>query len=1556
MLQEIRVRFESCDGIGSESRFRVTLTDGTGSECGVAVEFTPFLTDDDYENLRWYLEEYMDLPDGGAIVRAQGIEQQLHQWGRRLYEALFAAPENRALLKQLLAGPEPRELTIATDQSALLRLPWELMADDAGNLAQRLSVRRQLPGRTDVPSVPPQLPLPLRMLYIVSRPSDTGFIDPRMTTKALFAALDPLGRNVRIDFCRPPTLTRMEEMLHAGQTTGAPYHVVHFDGHGTFLPEAQIGALCFEKPDEGLGDSQTDLVRADRLGNMLTTYQVLLVVLEACRSATVGKMSVFRSVAPRLIQAGVGSVLSMGHAVHVEAAMVLLDRFYRELVRGTTIGHAVAQARTALISSPSRWIESGPHGRTITLEDWFLPHLYQYGLDEPLFPGDKATQQSVRQYDLFLSHNHNDSVRVESLARRLVEKHGLRVWLDKWECGPGKLERQCEAGIRDSRFTVVVGSQKAIDSKWVKWEIDKHNELNPEGDRLLPIKFESLDLSKKLNDLLWIDFTDPAKDADNAEYLSRLIRSANAEDARRRRGFRSPPEYGQTGCFPRPPQYGFQGRARELYELERQFRRHRGIVLHAMGGMGKTTLATEAALWWTRSGLFRDGACFISFEQFASAERVVQVLGNYCEGPKFDQRPAVEQRRRAIEFFQQRDVLMVWDNYESVLPQYNDGSAAHGSPYTDEERRRLADLFQDLTTGPGRGCLLVTCRPGETGLPNARRTELHGLARPDSLWLLHRILERDGLTLNDPRFTKDKLEPLLRDLADHPLSLELVGPHLRTLTPEAIRADFGKLLDKFQQTADQGRNRSLLASLEFSRRHLSPAARAALPWLGLFSGGVFEDNLLDVSQIEPAAWEPIRTEFQGTALLRTEDDILLGDRPFLRFHPTLAIASADSTLAEQPETRQRFIDVYLALMRVLDKALRGSQSRTALVILNREEANYRTAVRWAVAEKQHQTAAALGHTFRDYLERSGRLRERDAWVQWLRDAVTQAGFTEVAADYERQHAWTLFNGGDPQGAVDKLLALVERLRHTTEFVAGIPQMRPSRPQGSWPGSVDSIVAGHVTQVAGQPIADVNCDTGRIAVLCAPGLDTRVFDAPDLGVRVLDSTRKDPAFQLALALGDLGKLLNACGASARAIPILREAIVHWEALVERAGGLSWEQLLATLDHVMAAPELGNLSATMGDLANALRDAGQHDQALNIAEKCVKIQEKRGNHREVAATHGQCARILMASGRYDEADARYDLALAAARQAGDKELEGITLQHQGVSARQRNQLDRANRLYQQALHRFQEAGDSGAIMRTYNLLGVAEQEAGRLAEARAWYEKSRELAVQLQDQPGLAQAAENIGVVCQLEGESARERGDEPATRQYFGAARRYVEESLRIEQARNNKPDEARSLSQLSRIHFRLGDFDAAERHAHAAREIRESLGLKDAFKDYNILSEIAQARGDTRDAAEWAQKRDDLLAELEHRAGSGMPAQMLQALQQLAIACAQAGFGDADLHPGAEEALATLDGYPTPFPDFAAHLRQLAARQLPPTPASLPAELRQTLELLAQAIREAQTG
>jgi tetratricopeptide (TPR) repeat protein len=1252
-VNELRVIFQA--NPQADGAFVVELLPGWSS--GVASPPIPFdfsLTNDDYEDLRWYLEDFMDLPDGGSVVRAHSTERRLKDWGRQLHDAVFSAPANQELLKQLLTSQEPGILTIGTRDAALLRLPWELIADEIAPLAHRVSVRRQLEAPEDL--VERDIVLPLRILYIVSRPDDTGFIDPRVTTRSVFDALDPLGASVQIDLCRPPTVGQMEKMLSEAVHAGDPYDLVHFDGHGTFEPSVQLGGLYFEKPDDGSGTAVKDFINADRLGNVLAEYKVPLVILEACRSSTVGRTAVFRSVAPRLIQAGVNSVFSMGHAVLVEAARRLLDRFYRELVLGAPIGEALRQARAALLASPDRWIEYGPQGRTISLQDWFLPHLYQRGRDERLLPRPSPASASLRprQFDLFMSHNHADSERVERLARMLDEKHGLRVWLDKWETRPGQLKPQCESGITNSRYTVVVGSEAALKSRWVEWEIEKALEHNPDGAKLLPIKFAELALPGELDELLWVDFTDPDKDEIQTRQLARLIRSTDAEDARRRRGFRSPStNKAEVGAFPPAPMYEFQGRARELHQLERQFqtpddpnnpnqpkRANRAIVLHAMGGMGKTALATEAAHWWTRSGLFRDGACFVSFEQFASAEHVEQILGTYLEGPNFESLPAAEQHRRAVELFNEKDVLLVWDNFESVLPQFNEelrsseldqevavqtgaaqvseasavSSLAQSGPYTNDERNRLFDLFRDLIASPkGRGRLLITCRPGETGLPGALKTELQGLARPDSLWLLSRVIAKDGLTLNDPRLTREKLNPLLETLSDHPLSIELVAPHLKKLTPEAIIADFAKLVAEFRRGAGVERNESLLASLAFSTRRLSEAAQAVLPRLGMFSAGVCEQIFLDISELDPQLWEAARTELEATALIRVEHDFLLMNRPYLRFHPTLAYGAMGRAIPDPEEARQRFVGVYLEVLRVVDQALRHSNPRSGMELLAREEANVRSAVRWALADQEYAKAARAGETFRLYLERSGRLRERDAWVTWLVGEVRKGGFSKELAQSELEEAWTFSIQGHADKAIRHLQNLIERLSAATEF--------------------------------------------------------------------------DPAFQLALTQQFLGRVLHNNGLSERAIPVLEETVKQWELLVTRVD-----------TNRDGDAERGNLSATLRVLASALRSAGRLDAALACAEQGLAMDRELGNDRETAVGLGQCAEILRLQGRYHEADGRYDDALAAVRHAGDERSEATIIQHQGVLALEVRQYNRAASLLRQALKLFQAMSDEGSVLKT------------------------------------------------------------------------------------------------------------------------------------------------------------------------------------------------------------------------------------------------------------------
>jgi hypothetical protein len=190
--------------------------------------------------------------------------------------------------------------------------------------------------------------------------------------------------------------------------------------------------------------------------------------------------------------------------------------------------------------------------------------------------------------------------------------------------------------------------------------------------------------------------------------------------------------------------YHFHGRALELLEIERAFRRHNAVVVSGMGGMGKTALSREAAAWWRRIGRF-DKAVFISFERKAGAMNAVQLIGQALEGDNFSSRldndSAEGQWQTAARLFHEQRALVVWDNFESTLPIYQNKPSPQPSPegrggnnelttFTPEARTQLHALYQDLTAGKPNSRVLATCRPQETGLPGIKEYALEGTQAP----------------------------------------------------------------------------------------------------------------------------------------------------------------------------------------------------------------------------------------------------------------------------------------------------------------------------------------------------------------------------------------------------------------------------------------------------------------------------------------------------------------------------------------------------------------------------------------------------------------------------------------------------------------------------------------------------------------------------------------------------------------------------------------------------------------------------------------------------------
>ncbi|WP_204138029.1 tetratricopeptide repeat protein [Halomicronema sp. CCY15110] len=372
--------------------------------------FTAPLGPVELEEIRWYIEKYYQWPTGVFKQRATGTEAQLPQWGQALYQAATLAESAREPLAAWRRTSGSRRFSIQVDgeppegtpddaaaqfreaANDLLTLPWEILHDGDGYLSQGahgVRVRRRLPNRQPTNTL--KADLPIRVLLISPRPEvdgdgdPVGYIDHRISARALVQAVDELGEDlVKVDLLSPPTLPAMKAALQQARAANDPYEIVHFDGHGVYDRRVGLGALCFEDPrhSDKLGPRLLKLIHAPELAAELQHYGVPLIFLEACQTAqaTADPMA---SVAARLLEGGVGSVVAMSHSVLVETARRFVEHFYRTLAAGQRVGDAMLAGQEALYDAPYRFKIMG--AGELTLQDWFVPVLYQDAADPPLF-------------------------------------------------------------------------------------------------------------------------------------------------------------------------------------------------------------------------------------------------------------------------------------------------------------------------------------------------------------------------------------------------------------------------------------------------------------------------------------------------------------------------------------------------------------------------------------------------------------------------------------------------------------------------------------------------------------------------------------------------------------------------------------------------------------------------------------------------------------------------------------------------------------------------------------------------------------------------------------------------------------------------------------------------------------------------------------------------------------------------------------------------------------------------------------------------------------------
>ena len=785
--------------------------------------------------------------------------------------------------------------------------------------------------------------------------------------------------------------------------------------------------------------------------------------------------------------------------------------------------------------------------------------------------------------------------------------------------------------------------------------------------------------------------------------------------------------------------------------------------------MGKTALAREAAAWWLRKGRF-DSAVFCSFEQKVEADRVVQLIGKALEGESFSSRLAEDQWATAVRLFHQRKVLLVWDNFESTLPIFQNGQPpstdkettdAVESPleFGAEERGRLQRLYRELTDGSPEGRLLVTCRPANTNLPAIKELALEGLARPDSLHLLAAVTGLKNIATDRPGCDRTEIDALLDALDDHPLSIQLVAPHLEKMTPARIRSEFGTLLSRFaDENVDEPRNRSLLASMEFSKTRLSEAAQKVLPYLAWFKGGGFKQFLLDFAELEAGTWEPIRSELVATALVSVDEDIQISDPPYLRFHPTLRYAATTEQVPDREAAERRFIGVYRSVAGAANQALRGNQPANGMALLAREEANLRIAIDRAFRRGDRQEGGNMADTLRIYLESAGRLRERDALVAWVRGQLSEGGELDgVTSGSIRQHAWSLLTQGHAAEAIQMVKTLITRLE--TEDLAG----------GADPTfqlAVSQAYLGRIYYTSGHnnlALAPLQMAITRFEQL---GHDARDNVSATLG-------------SLANAYSSLGQLDRALEVAERGLAIRQELGNQREiatGLGRTAQILMAQQRYSEADAryteafeaAEAAGDLGVQGSLLQHQGSLQDEMGNLDRSIELYKEAITLFQRATNRGAEMRTCNQLATAERALGHLDAAEAWYARSRELAKQLNDKPQLAVVAQNTGIlyqtqaenegdPVKQAVLLSRAVDSVEESLDIKLDMENQLAAAASYGQLGILQRMLGNLGLA----EENARMSLGIYESLDLPNVSLNYRDLAEI----ARQRGDQEAAAQW-----------------------------------------------------------------------------------------------------------------------------------------------------------------------------------------------
>jgi tetratricopeptide (TPR) repeat protein len=1202
---------------GDERRVTVTWQDGAARQVAVS-SFAYQVSGQDAEKVRWYLEDYAEFPTDPAPVLAAGAERVLAETGTGLFSRVFAGMDGAGIWAQARARLADVRVEVDSDPADAPGLPWELLRDPgtgttlATGVGEFVRTHLQTAGRVQLPEAAGD---ELRVLLVICRPGGADDVPFRSVASRLVHGGAARMEGLRLDVLRPATFSRLSDVLHQAAEAGRPYHVVHFDGHGTYLDltdlhsdengngdqataargggggvglsplrygisvagpvrEGPHGYLIFEDPGS---EANQQLADGPTLGRLLTATGVPVLVLNACRSAYAEAPA--RPGKPEL-QPG---ATEAGDTAGAEADGA-----------GLADVHARIRAYGSLAAEVA---DAGVPGVVAMRYNVYVVTAAQYMAD-------------------FYAH---------LLAGK--------------SCG--EAATAARRALADNPNRYIGGMQVALQ------------------DWAVPVVYEAAPLT----------LLEPTE---REAPLIRLTATDNAAGASTGDGVPRPPDAGFFGrdetvlaldrAFDTQQvvllhAFAGAGKTSTAAELARWYQ--------ATGGLHHPALGAGPVLW-------------SSFEHHLSLDRLLDTVGEafspLLEANGIHWQALTDRAQRqglVVDLLAQVPVLWVWDNVEPITG-FPPGTK---SAWTTVEQVQIAALLRDLAQQTHCKVLLTSRRDERRWLGDLpARVELPPMPMRERLQLAQALAARRGnLTPNlDWR-------PLLRYTAGNPLTITvLVSQALRDnlTTTSDLQAFMGRLHAGEQELElgeDEvlGRSRSLAASLSYGFSHaFTGSERAQLAVLHLFRDTVDVDalGLMGDPNLNGDDALPELAEFSretGLALLGRAAEIgllsALGDG-YYSIHPALpwyfaTIYTAIFGQLDAPSA-QRAVRAYIHTFALLSNEyhnLRESGRGDPIPALRIEEGNLRHALSLARQAQLWGDVSSCMQSLHILYEVTGRDGE---WARLVSDVTPD--FVDLATDGPlpgREDDWVLIisyrqrlarNALDWPTATRLQQALATWYRDNAATALATPPSELNARQRNQIRNLAVILEQLAHILRRQD--DASCLSYYLEGL---SFAQRIQDRPEecrlasgLGntytavSSLRDLAKAERWHQRSL---DLEPEENRIG---RGQSFAALALVAYERFVDARTARQGEQVL--LKHLNAAlhgfqqalnlfpaDDLSDIAAAQIHLGNVYAQVGDIRQALYHYQQSIKLEEARGDIYSAGGSRYNMALLLRADGRPGDA---------------------------------------------------------------------------------------------------------------------------------------------------------------------------------------------------------------------------------------------------------------------------------------------------------------------------------